>query len=188
MKFIFRSKAYNLANSADANISAADLRRDDQLEINMKGFFRAFCLVLICLAAVTANCAESYRTHLEVTVEDGAGKAGAGGPFDVVSGVPLMIDIGDKSLSLLFSIEPSPSIEYSLTVSLSPKQNSTRASTMSLSQKATSTHASSIPLLSQTFHSRLVGGETGPLEFEMEQNGFKVSGVVALSLIHNDPN
>lgn len=138
--------------------------------------------------SVTANCAESYRAHFEVKVEDEVGKAsGAGGPLDIISGVPQIFDMGDKSLSLLFLIEPSPSIEYSLTVSLLPKQKSENASTVSLSSKATSGHVSNIPLLSQTFHSRLVGGENGPLEFEMEQNRFKVIGAVALSMIRGGP-
>jgi hypothetical protein len=75
-------------------------------------------------------CNESYGAHFEVKVEDEAGRdTGASGPLDIVSGVPQIFDLGDKILELLFVIEPSPSIDYSLTVSLSPNPESSHAST-----------------------------------------------------------
>ncbi len=39
------------------------------------------------------------------------------------------------------------------------------------------------PLLNQTFQSSLVGGENGPFEFEMEQNGIKVGGALGVSAV-----
>lgn len=86
----------------------------------MKSLFQVFCLLLICSVHVMGYCNESYRAHFDVRVEDDLGKvAGAGGPIDVVSGVPQIFDMGDKCLTLLFTIEPLPSTDYTLTVSLS---------------------------------------------------------------------
>ena len=135
----------------------------------MKTFFQIFLLVIVCLTAVTGNCGEIYRTHFEINVEDDMGKKTLNGPSNIISGVPLTFETDNRSLSLVFSVESPPSNMYLLTVSLSPK--------------ASSRNASSIPPLIQTFHAPLVGEKNGPLKFKMEQNGIKVYGAVALSLI-----
>ena len=135
----------------------------------MKIFFQIIFLIIGCLTAVTGNCGEIYRTHFEINVEDDMGKKTLSFPSNVISGAPLIFEIGNRSLSLVFSVEPPPSNMYLLTVSLSPK--------------ASSRNASSIPLLIQTFHAPLVGEKNGPLKFKMEQNGIKIYGAIALSLI-----
>ncbi len=136
----------------------------------MKTFNQVLCLVLICSVVATGNCAESYRyrVHGEVHYEEGQNKSSRSIPSDVVSGVPIILKGGDKTISLVFIVEPPPSDKYSLTVSLltNPK----------------SADGFSTAVLTSTFHSRLVGGEQGPLEFESEQNGIKMSGVIGISL------
>lgn len=135
----------------------------------MKAFFQIFFLIIGFLVAVTGDCAEIYRTHFEINVEVSTGKRTLSGPSDVASGVPLTFEIGEQSLSLVFSVEPPSSDMYSLTISLSPKAKPINA-------------LSTLPLI-QTFHAPLVGGKNGPLAFKIEQNGVKVYGEVALSSI-----
>ena len=139
------------------------------------------CLALLCSVTATGNCDPSYRLHFEVTVEEGAGKRTIRTSSDVVSGVPLAFKTGRNILSLLFSVEPPPSDEFLLTVSLSPIEKIAHDLSTPLSTRPALD--SNVSLLKQTFHSRLVGGKNGPFEFEMEQNGCKVSGVIALSLL-----
>jgi hypothetical protein len=82
---------------------------------------------------------------------------------------------------LLFSIEPPPSDKFLLTVSLSPIEKI--AHDLSTPPSTQPTFDSNASLLKQTFRSRLVGGENGPFEFEIEQNDCRISGVIALSLL-----
>ena len=42
----------------------------------------------------------------------------------------------------------------------------------------------STTLIKNTYQSTLVGGQNGPLEFAMEKNGIKISGVVGLAPFH----
>jgi hypothetical protein len=139
---------------------------------NMKNSLKAFCLVLISSVVATGNCAEPYRyrVHGEVHYEEGQNISSRSIPSDVVSGVPIILKGGAKTISLLFNIEPPPSVKYSLTVSLltNPKSVDGFSST----------------LLTNTFQSNLVGGNHGPLEFKMEQNGIKMEGVIGISLKH----
>ncbi|MES1192298.1 MAG: hypothetical protein ABUS47_14610 [Steroidobacter sp.] len=85
------------------------------------------------------------------------------------SDVPLAFDIGKQHLSLLFSIQLTPSDTYSLTISLA--------------SLGTDPRALHTPLFTQVFHSRLVSAVSGPLEFAGEQGSIKISGIVALSRI-----
>lgn len=136
----------------------------------MKTYIKAFSFVVMCSIVANGDCAESYRVHGEVYVVDGQDKSTRAIPSDVVSGVPLILNDGEKSFSLVFVFEPPPSVKYSLTVSLlaNPK----------------SVDGFSTTLVSDTFQSSLVGGNKGPLEFKMEQNGIKVGGIVGISSIH----
>jgi hypothetical protein len=44
-----------------------------------------------------------------------------------------------------------------------------------------STDGISTTLIQNTYQSTLVGGQNGPLEYEMEKNGIKISGVIGLA-------
>jgi hypothetical protein len=133
----------------------------------MKTFFQAFCFILISLIIVTDSYAEAYQLRGEFYHDDGQDKATRSLRSRVVSGVPVIIEQRGQIISLMFIIEPPPSNKYSLTVSLmtNPK----------------STDGISTTLIKNTYQSTLVGGQNGPLEFEMEKNGIKISGVIGLA-------
>lgn len=135
----------------------------------MKPFFQALCFMLLSLVVVTDSCAEFYQVHGEVYYEEGQDKW----TRKIVSrrdvlGNPIIIKQGEQIISLMFIVEPPPSNKYSLKISLltNPK----------------STDDISIAILSHTFQSTLLGGQNGPFEFEKEQNGIKIGGVVAVAL------
>jgi hypothetical protein len=133
----------------------------------MKTFFQAFCFVLISLIIVTDSYAEAYQLRGEFYHDDGQNKATRSLRSRVASGVPVIIEQRGQIISLMFIIEPPPSNKYSLTVSLmtNPK----------------SADEISTTLIQNTYQSTLVGGENGPLEYEMEKNGIKISGVIGLA-------
>jgi hypothetical protein len=139
----------------------------DKLVKNMKTFFQAFCFVLISLLVVTDSYAEAYQLSGEFYHDDGLNKATRSLRSRVVSGVPVIIKQGGQIVSLVFTIEPPPSNKYSLAVSLmtDPK----------------STDEISTTLIKNTYQSSLVGGQNGPLEFEIGKNGVKISGVIGLA-------
>ncbi len=139
-----------------------------QREEIMKIFFQAFCFVLICSVVATGNCAETYRANGVIDLVKKQGIRSIRISSNVVSGVPMNLNAGERTFSLVFDIEPPPSDKYSLTVSLlNPPKSADGLSTT---------------VLTSTFQSSLVGGENGPLEFEMEQNDTSVIGSVSLSL------
>ena len=131
----------------------------------MKTFFQAFCFVLICSVAATDSYADSYRVRGEVSYENGQAKWTRSIVSDVILGVPVILKQGEKTFSLVFVVEPPASDNYSVTASLltNPK----------------STDGFSTTVLTQTYQSKLVGRENGPLEFETEQNGIRISGIIA---------
>ncbi len=134
----------------------------------MKIFFQAFCFLLISSVGVADSYAESYRVRGEVSYEKGQAKWTRTITSDVISGVPIIIEQGEQIISFVFIVESPPSNKYSLTASLLTNPNSA--------------DGLSVTVLTDTFQSRLVGGENGPFEFEMEQNGIRVGGAVGVSL------
>ncbi len=134
----------------------------------MKTFFQTFYFVLICLVVATGNCAESYRANGVIDLVKKQGIRSTRIFSNVVSGLPLNLNAGEITFSLVFVVEPPPSDRYSLMVSLliNPK----------------STDGFSTTVLTSTFQSSLVGRGNGPLEFEMELNDISIVGSVALSL------
>ena len=116
----------------------------------------------------TGNCAESYRANGVIDLLKKQGIRSMKISSNIVSGIPINLNAGDRTISLVFVVEPPPSDKYSLTVSLltNPK----------------STNGFSTTELTNTFESSLVGGGNGPFEFEMESNDISIIGSVALSL------
>ena len=133
----------------------------------MKTILKIFFFVLILQATITDCYAESYRVRGEVYYEKGQNKWTRGITSKVVSEVPVIIEQSGKIVSFVFIVEPPPSNKYSVTVSLSTKPKSSGGI--------------STPIIKRTFHSSLVGGENGPFEFEMEQDGIKVGGALGVS-------
>jgi len=135
----------------------------------MKIFFQTFCFILLSSVVATDSYAKSYRVHGQVYLKEGQDKSTRRiPPLDVVSGVPIIMKgLFGKIISLVFVIEPPPSDKYLLTVSLltTPK----------------SANDFNVTILTHTFQSTLVGQQNGPFEFEKEQNGIKIGGVVAIS-------
>jgi len=141
----------------------------NKLERNMKAFFQALFFVLISSVVVTDSYAESYQAHGEVYYENGQDKWVRKIVSRDVSRTPIIIKQGGQIISLVFIVEPPPSNRYSLTVSL--LTNPMSADDLS------------IAVLSHTFESTLFGEQNGPFEFEKEQNGIRIGGVIAVSPI-----
>lgn len=80
---------------------------------------------------------------------------------EVTSGTPIEYELGKYKLSLLIDVGQSNT--YVLTVSLAPL-----------------TSPEDI-LVKGTFNGSLVDSNVGPLEFDLEQSGLRVSGAIALS-------
>lgn len=134
----------------------------------MKVFFQIFCFVLTSSVVATGYCADSYRVRGEISYEDGQRLWSRTIGSDVVSGIPILIEQGEQTVSLVFVVEPPPSDKYSLTITLltNPK----------------SADGFSVTVLKDTFQSSLVGGSNGPLEFAMANDSIKISGAVGASL------
>lgn len=133
----------------------------------MKTCFQTLCFALLFSMLVTDCFADSYRARGEVYYEDKNGKGSRSFRSEIDSKNPLILKGGEKIISIEIDVQPPPSVKYSLTVSLltNPKSNNGFSTT----------------IISSTFQSSLVGGEYGPLEFEAEQNGIKMGGVIGVS-------
>jgi hypothetical protein len=121
-------------------------------------------LVLIAIGLVvgaSAIGAERIRAHCELDVQEGTDLKRVEMSSDVTPGVPIKYDLG--AYTLLLSIDIGESETYVLTVFLAPLQSPDEA------------------LVKRSFNGRLVGANVGPLEFEIEQSGLKVSGAIAVS-------
>jgi len=114
--------------------------------------------------ATSAAGADRLRAHYEINVREGTDLKTVQSASDVTPGVPIELSLDKYKLALL--IDLSQSSAYVLTVSLAPV-----ASPKDL-------------LVKGTFNGSLVGANAGPLEFDMDQNGLKVSGAIALSFVH----
>jgi hypothetical protein len=139
----------------------------------MKTILKTLFFVLILQATTTDCYAESYRVRGEVYYETGQNKWTRAFVSKVVSEVPVIIKQSGKIVSFVFIVEPPPSNKYTVTVTLSTKPKSSGSISTSV--------------LSQTFQSSLVGGENGPFEFEMEQDGIKVGGALGVSVVRHKP-
>jgi len=137
----------------------------------MKAFFQTFCFVLISSAVVTDSYAESYQLRGEFHHEDGQGKWVRGLLSRVVSGVPVILKQNSQIISFVFIVEPPPSKKYSLLMTVSNLKNPKSATDIS------------VRVLTHTIQSSLVGGQNSPVEFESEQNGIKIGGIIGLTPI-----
>jgi|GEM_PF-3952403 len=135
----------------------------------MNKFLILFFLTINLLSA-TISYAGSYKAQGQFYFDNGLGGGKATRTFksSVVSEVPINLIMGDKTITLRYVIEPSPSINYSLTISISIKPE--------LADEFSTT------IFTKTYQSTLVGGSNGPFEFEEEQNGVKFGGVIGLNL------
>ncbi len=135
----------------------------------MKYMFQIWC-ILISLLVTTDSMAGSYNVRGEVSYS--AGKLGSQWSrtimSNVVSGLPITLKQSGTKVSMLFDIEPPPSKKYTVTISLltEPKQ----------------ADEISVTLFTRTYEARLVGGASGPFEFEEIQGDTKFGGALALSL------
>lgn len=137
----------------------------------MKTFFQAFCFVLISSAVVTDSYAESYQLRGEFYHEDGQRKWTRGLLSRVVSGIPVILKQNSQIISFVFIVEPPPSNTYSLSMTVANLKNQKSATDIS------------VRVLTHTLQSSLIGGQNGPIEFEKEQNGIKIGGILGLARI-----
>jgi hypothetical protein len=123
-----------------------------------------FQSVLAFAIATSAAGADRLRAHYEVNVREGTDLKTVQSASEVTPGVPIEFSLDKYRLALL--IDLSQSSTYVLTVSLAPLASPKDV------------------LVKGAFNGSLVGASAGPLEFDMEQNGLKVSGAIALSFVH----
>ena len=124
--------------------------------------FPQFLLVTIGLVVASlATSAERIRAHYELNVQDGTDLKRVETSSEVTPGTPIKYDLGKYTLLLLIDVGESE--KYVLTVSLVPMTSPNEV------------------MVKRSFNGRLVGVDVGPLEFEVEQGGVKVSGAIAVS-------
>jgi hypothetical protein len=119
---------------------------------------------VICLAVVLpAAAAERLRAHYELNVRAGTDLKRVQASSDVTPGIPIEVALDKYKVALAIDLKEPDA--YVLTVSAaaaaSPKE----------------------VLAKGTFKGSLVGASSGPLEFDLDQNGLKVSGAIALSFV-----
>jgi hypothetical protein len=127
----------------------------------VRRFVEAICLVLTLAVSAPALCAESLLAHYEVTIRDANDIKVVRSAPTVAFGKPIEHDLGTYRLSLL--IEGAESDGYVLTVTLVPAGGLGNA------------------IVKESFKGRLAGPTVGPLEFDAERNGVKVSGAMTIS-------
>jgi len=120
----------------------------------------AFFVIAIAMPAAGAD---RLRAHYELNVREGTDLKTVQQASDVTPGVPIEFALDKYQLALL--IDLSTSSTYVLTVSLAPVARPKDV------------------LVKGTFNGTLVGAKAGPLEFDLDQNGVKVSGAIALSFV-----
>ena len=121
-------------------------------------------LLLATIGLVVASSvvsAERIRAHYELNVQEGTDLKRVEMSTDVTPGSPIKYDLG--KYRLLLSIDLGESETYVLTVSLAPLASLDEV------------------MVKRSFNGRLVGANVGPLEFEVEDSGVKVSGAIAVS-------
>ena len=129
----------------------------------MKHLSTAIVLVLGGALSASAYGADRLRAHYEINVQEGTDLKVVQTTSEVTSGTPIEFDLTKYRLSLLIDVGQSDT--YVLTVSLAPV-----ASPKDVFARG-------------TFNGRLVAANVGPLEFNLEQHGVKVTGAIALSAI-----
>jgi len=125
---------------------------------------RLFQMALVLAVATSAAGADRLRAHYELNVREGADVKTVQQASDVTPGVPIELSLDKYKVALL--IDLSQSGTYVLTVSLAPVASPKDV------------------LVKGTFNGSLVGANAGPLEFDMDKNGLRVSGAIALSFVH----
>jgi hypothetical protein len=120
-----------------------------------------FALSFVVLAA-TAQDTDKFRARFEVNVDDGSNHQAAATFAEMTSGVPSEYELRGYSFSLM--IDVSEADEYRLTVAVIPSDSD--------------------EAVIGRFNGRLVSTESGALEFEVEQFGIRVWGVIAVSRIY----
>jgi len=126
---------------------------------------RILMTLVICVAiASSVAAADRFRAHYELNVREGTDLKRVQSSADVTPGVPIEIALDKYELALLIDLQDSSA--YVLTVSLAPAARPKDV------------------LVRGTFNGSLVAASSGPLEFDLDQNGLKVSGAIALSFVH----
>jgi hypothetical protein len=114
--------------------------------------------------ATSAAGADRLRAHYEVNVREGTDLKTVQSAADVTSGAPIEVALDKYKLALVIDLGQSST--YVLTVSLAPAASPNNV------------------LVKGTFSGSLVAANAGPLAFELDQDGLKVSGALALSFVH----
>jgi hypothetical protein len=118
---------------------------------------------VVCLISMSAAGADRLRAHYELNVRAGTDVKTVQQAQDVTPGVPIEFALDKYKLALLIDLTQSST--YVLTVSLAPVSSPKDV------------------LVKGTFNGTLVGANAGPLEFDLDQNGVRVFGAIALSFV-----
>lgn len=121
------------------------------------------CLTLGLLASLPASSDPPMLAHYQISIREGGKLNTIQTASNVTFGVPIEYKVKKYELLLVFDAKDANA--YVLTISL--------ASLASPEQV----------IVKGSFKGRLSDPNVGPLDFNMEQNGVKVSGAVALSTL-----
>jgi hypothetical protein len=129
-------------------------------------FMRRILLTSVISFALASSvaAADRLRAHYELNVREGTDLKTVQSSSDVTPGVPIEVALGKYKVALVIDLEQSS--KYAFTVSLAPAASPKDV------------------LVKGTFNGSLVAASSGPLEFDLDQNGLKMSGAIALSFVH----
>jgi hypothetical protein len=129
----------------------------------MRHLSKVLLLGIALTVIASVQGADRIRANYQLDVHEGSDLKRVQMASDVVPGTPIEYDLAKYRLSM--SIDIGPSNTYVLTVWLAPVE------------------APKDVLVKRSFDGSFVNASVGPLEFEVEQNGVRVSGAMAISSV-----
>lgn len=126
---------------------------------------RSIGVGILLMVSAHASIAASLRAHYQLNVLDGSDVKTIQFDSNVMSGVPVVYDIGKYTLTITI-ITPATN-DYVLKLALTSSRLRLPVSTLD----------------AETFTGHFSGPDTGPLEIKMQHGGLKVTGAIALSLV-----
>ena len=129
----------------------------------MRHLWRAFLFAIALTVTAWVHADDRLRAHYQLELQEGTDLKRVQMTSNVTPGTPIEYELAKYRLSLLIDVGQSNT--YVLTVSLAPL-----ASPEDI-------------LVKRSFNGSFVDANVGPLEFELEQGGVRVSGAIALSSV-----
>lgn len=127
----------------------------------VRSFMLIACLALTLVLVSPGNCSDTLRAHYEINVQDSTDRMTVRMASDLTPGAPIEHYLGKYRLALVIDVVGDNA--YILEVSLFPKRSVGDT------------------VLEGVFNGLLAGPNAGPLEFEVEEKGARVSGAIMVS-------